>query len=69
MAMKTLLKLILSFAVLGLLGFCGFGFLATFEPNPPATQWTFRIAYGARLVLCLLALRMVWLRRKLPPAL
>jgi len=30
---------------LAVAAFCGFGFLATFEPLDPATQWTFRVVY------------------------
>ncbi len=63
--MKTPLKLFLTLALVALLAFCGFGFLATFEPNPPTTQWTFRIAYGAFAVVALLALTKIWRR---PPA-
>ena len=39
------LRILLGLIVLGFAGFCGFGFLATFEPLDPATQWSFRIGY------------------------
>lgn len=32
--------------LLAVAGFCGFGFLATFEPLDPATQVTWRVIYG-----------------------
>lgn len=34
-------------------GFCGFGFLATFEPGPNVVAW--RIGYGVTGLACLAA--------------
>ena len=60
--MKPLLQIIVTLVSLALLPFCAFGFLATFEPNPPAVQWTLRLLYGLLPILGLLALIKVWQR-------
>ena len=54
--MKSLLTLVL----LGLIGFCGFGLLATFEPLPAATQWPWRVLYGATLMASVVGLGCLW---------
>jgi hypothetical protein len=41
-------------ALLAVAGFCGYGFLATFEPPPPGTNFiAWRIGYGAIGLGCL----------------
>ena len=46
-----------SVLLLAVAAFCAFGFLATFEPLPPAVQWTWRGIYivlgpGAAIARC-----------------
>jgi hypothetical protein len=60
--MQPLLQILVTLGALALLPICAFGFLATFEPNPPAQQWTFRALYAVLPILGLLALRRVWRR-------
>lgn len=45
--MQALSRLLTAIILLGVAAFCAFGFLATFEPLPPATQWTWRAIYAA----------------------
>lgn len=54
------MKLLLTLVLLGLMGFCGFGLLATFEPLPAQTQWTWRVLYGATLVASGVGLGCLW---------
>ncbi len=44
--MAWLARLISVLMLLGVTGFCVFGFLATFEPLPATTQWTWRAIYS-----------------------
>jgi hypothetical protein len=39
--------------------FCGYGYLCTYEPNPPDVQLRWRIIYGGVAGACLLGI--VWL--------
>lgn len=43
---SALRRIILILALLPVLAFCIFGFLATFEPLPENTQWIWRSIYG-----------------------
>lgn len=62
--MVLILKLFGSVLLLAAAGFCAFGFLATFEPLPPAEQWTWRGVYFVLGVPCLAtAVRLVWPRK------
>lgn len=45
--MQAISRLLTAIILLGVVAFCVFGFLATFEPLPPATQWTWRAIYAA----------------------
>lgn len=54
--MTLLSRVIQTVLLLGLLLFCLFGFLATFEPLDPATQWLWRVVYGLLGVACLIGL-------------
>lgn len=54
------MKSLLTLALLGLIGFCGFGLLATLEPLPAATQWPWRILYGATLLASAVGLGCLW---------
>jgi hypothetical protein len=40
-------------ALLIVLAFCVFGFVATFEPMAATKQWTWRVVYGVIAVACL----------------
>ena len=44
--MNIVVRLIVTLVCLAVMAFCAFGFLATFEPLPAATQWTWRAIYG-----------------------
>lgn len=63
--MNALLKVVITLPLLALLAFCGFGFLATFEPLPPQQQWMFRVLYFAVALAALVGLAKMWRRR--PP--
>jgi O-antigen/teichoic acid export membrane protein len=67
--MNVLWRISLGLVLLGLVAFCVFGFLATFEPLPLPQQWAWRIMYGLVGVSCLLGivrlLRGGWRRLKL----
>jgi len=43
--LKRILRLLYAVVLLGVAGFAGFGFLATFEPNENTLPW--RIGYAA----------------------
>lgn len=59
--MVLTLKLFGSVLLLLVAGFCAFGFLATFEPLPPAEQWMWRGTYFVIGLTCLTAaVRLVW---------
>ncbi|MBC8876831.1 MAG: hypothetical protein H8E44_45975 [Planctomycetes bacterium] len=61
--MVLMLKLFGSVLLLAVAGFCAFGFLATFEPLPPAEQWTWRGIYIVIGLACLAgAVRLGWRR-------
>ena len=53
---SVLVRIVLSFALIGTLLFCVFGFLATFEPNPPVKQWLWRGLYGGVVLGCIVGL-------------
>ena len=58
------LKIIVVLGALPFLGFCIFGFLASFEPNPASVAWPFRIGHAlAGLAIVFFAGRLV-LRKK-----
>ncbi|MCA9141057.1 MAG: hypothetical protein KDB00_30010 [Planctomycetales bacterium] len=43
---SSVVRVALALLLLGPILFCVFGFVATFEPMEPSTQWTFRLIYG-----------------------
>ena len=52
--MKLFVAIIGSLLLLAVAAFCGFGFLATFEPTDNVTQFmAFRIGYGVIGIGCL----------------
>jgi hypothetical protein len=55
-------------ALVPLLLFCGFGFLATFEPLPADVQLTWRVVYSALGIGSLIALTRLAFARKKPVA-
>jgi predicted membrane channel-forming protein YqfA (hemolysin III family) len=58
--MQTTFCKILAVPLLALAGCCAFGFLATFEPMPPAEQWTWRVVYVVMGLCCLWASARLW---------
>jgi hypothetical protein len=64
--MNKLLKAVITVLLFAVLAFCGFGFLATFEPMSSQRQWTFRFLYGALAPIALLGLARMWRRRSTP---
>ena len=55
--MKLFAAILGSFLLLAVAAFCGFGFLATFEPTDNVTQFmAFRIGYGVIGVGCLVGI-------------
>jgi hypothetical protein len=63
--MVLLLRLVGFVLLLPIVGFCVFGFLATFEPLPPAVQWSWRGIYAVIGLACLAgAVRLVWPTKK-----
>ena len=52
--MKLFVAILGSFLLLAVAAFCGFGFLATFEPTTNTTQFmAFRVGYSVIGVVCL----------------
>ncbi len=43
---RLLLCIVTAALLLGVVAFCVFGFLATFEPMPPVRQWMWRAIYS-----------------------
>jgi hypothetical protein len=56
-------RLVLSVFLGGILLFCLFGFVATFEPLDPSIQLRMRLIYGFVGVLVLVGLKAVWTTR------
>jgi len=54
------LKLLPTVPLLLLGGFCMFGFLATFEPLPPAEQWTWRAIYTVGAAISFSIIAWIW---------
>jgi hypothetical protein len=51
--MNKVTRIIGALALLALLAFCVFGFMATFEPLDASTQLTWRAVYGLAGLACL----------------
>ena len=52
--MPLVARILIILVVLPILAFCGFGFLATFEPPLPSTNFlAWRIGYALAALLCL----------------
>ena len=62
--MKLLVRIALSLLLAVVLLFCTFGFLATFEPLPAATQWTWRSIYATVAILSTLGATTLWKKLK-----
>jgi len=62
--MPVIVRIIIALALIPVLGFCIFGFLATFEPLDAATQLRWRLAYGVAGMLCLAGLVLLALPRR-----
>ncbi len=53
-------RLLLTLALAPITAFCGFGFLASGELEPPGSN-AFRLLYGTAVVACVVAIMVVWL--------
>ncbi len=51
--MKTLARIIGALALLGMAGFCVFGFMASFEYSETAKRLPWQMGYGALGIVCL----------------
>jgi hypothetical protein len=59
------LRVLAAVCLLPVVLFCGFGFLATFEPLDPSIQMTWRVIYGLIAASCLGAIaRLSFARRR-----
>ena len=56
-----IVKLLAALALVAVAAFCGFGFLATFEPGPNVVAW--RIGYSLVGLSCLAATTLLLLAR------
>ena len=55
--MPLVARILIILVLLPILGFCGFGFLATFEPPEPGTSFlSWRIGYIVAALLCILGI-------------
>ena len=54
------MKVLPSFALLALLGFCTFGLLATREPMDPSRQQQWRLIYGSIAAFAIAFLTWIW---------
>ena len=61
--MKFILRLLVSLPLMGVVAFCLFGFLATFEPMPVLQQWIWRGLYSIAGLASLLTIGWLWLGR------
>lgn len=43
--MNIIVRILVTMGLLALLAFCGFGFLASFEPLAASQQWLWRLVY------------------------
>ena len=55
-----IVKALLSIALIGLLGFCAFGLLATQEPMDEGNQKPWQLIYGGLAALSLSILAWIW---------
>jgi len=59
-AMKSILRLLMTGLLAGVLFFCVFGFMATLEAMPTAARWTWRIIYSLAGVFNLAGMAFTW---------
>lgn len=64
--MNPLPRLLLSLILVGMLLFCVFGVMATFEPLERSIQMTWRLVYATAGVVAVVALVLVNRRRRTP---
>lgn len=58
--MKSILRLLLTGLLVGVLLFCVFGFMATFEAMPTVTRWTWRAIYAVAGLSTLAGIAITW---------
>jgi hypothetical protein len=57
---KMMFRLLRSLILVGILSFCVFGFMATYEPLDRSVQLTWRLIYGIAGVACIGGLIFIW---------
>ena len=62
--MNLIARTVLTLGLLGLLAFCVFGFLASYEYAEPLKRLPWQLGYGAGAGVCLLATVVVWRSRR-----
>ena len=61
--MQIFLRILGTLALLPIIGFCLFGFLATYESSDPFQRLPWQIGYGLGGLGCVFVARKIWLRR------
>ena len=58
--MKSILRLLMTGLLVGVLIFCVFGFMATYEPMRTVTRWTWRAIYSLAGLSTLAGMAFTW---------
>ena len=58
--MKSILRLLMTGLLTGVFLFCVFGFMATYEPMPTVTRWTWRAIYSVAGFSTLAGTALMW---------
>ena len=67
--MNFVSRAVLTLTLLAILGFCIFGFLASYEYPDPSRRLPWQLGYGAAGAVCLLAAALLWRARRFAPEL
>ena len=58
--MKLMLRLLMTGLLLGVLAFCVFGFMATYEPVRTVVRWMWRVIYAVAALSTLAGITAAW---------
>ena len=58
--MTPALRIVLTVCIIGIILFCAFGFLTTYEPGDKSVMMTFRLVYGVAGVASIGGLVALW---------